>query len=139
MTDVTPSASSARTVGVRRRVQGLHVVEHPPEGDGKNTKPVVVLVHGSLDRASSFSRVVRRLSDLHVVTYDRRGYHHSRTGGASQGGPDPVSGPGADGAFDGHVADLLEVIGERRAVVVGHSFGGDVALAWRSVVWSSRY
>ncbi len=27
---------------------------------------------------ASFARTVRRLDDLHVVTYDRRGYHHSR-------------------------------------------------------------
>jgi len=75
----------------------------------------VVLVHGSLDRGASFARVVRRLADLHVVTYDRRGYHHSRAM--------PVA-----GSLAGHVADLLAVVGEGPAVVVGHSYGGDVAL-----------
>lgn len=78
---------------------------------------MVVLVHGSLDRATSFGRVVRRLPELHLVTYDRRGYGGSR-------GMVPL----ADD-LELHVQDLLQVVGERRAVVVGHSLGGDVALA----------
>lgn len=95
------------------RVDDLHVVEHHREAPG----PVVVLVHGSLDRGASFARVVRRLGDHPVVTYDRRGYGRSRHDGAP-----PAT-------FDGHVDDLLAVVAGRPAVVVGHSFGGDVALA----------
>ncbi len=75
---------------------------------------MVVLVHGSLDRATSFSRVVRRLPDLRVVTYDRRGYNHSR--------PLPV------GTLADHVVDLVSLLGNGPAVVVGHSYGGDVAI-----------
>ncbi len=93
----------------------LAVTEHMPEGR-KHPGPAVVLVHGSLDRSSSFSRVLRRLGDLHTVVYDRRGYHHSRAAL-------PVN-----TSFDGHVDDLLEVIGGRSVVVVGHSYGGDIAL-----------
>lgn len=93
-----------------------------PAGGLGGSSPVVVLVHGSLDRATSFARVVRRLHDLHVVTYDRRGYHRSRNAS--------VSGDYAATAtsFERHVADLLEVVGNRRSVVIGHSLGGDVAL-----------
>jgi pimeloyl-ACP methyl ester carboxylesterase len=94
---------------------GLSVHEHVP-ADRKRGDPVVVLVHGSLDRSTSFTRVLRRLTDLHTVVYDRRGYHRSR---------DAV--PLATG-IDGHVDDLLAVIGGRPAVVVGHSYGGTVAL-----------
>jgi pimeloyl-ACP methyl ester carboxylesterase len=75
----------------------------------------VVLVHGSLDRGASFARTVRRLNDLHVVTYDRRGYHHSRAL------------PLARSLHD-HIADLVALVGDGPAVVVGHSYGGDVAL-----------
>jgi pimeloyl-ACP methyl ester carboxylesterase len=75
----------------------------------------VVLVHGSLDRGASFARTVRRLADLHVVTYDRRGYHHSRAMALGHG-------------LDDHIADLVAVVGDGPAVVVGHSYGGDVAL-----------
>ena len=78
--------------------------------------PLVVLVHGSLDRAGSFARVLRRLRDLHTLVYDRRGYHRSR---------DVVP---VHETLDGHVDDLLAVIDGRPAVVVGHSYGGDIAL-----------
>ncbi len=95
----------------------LSITEHVPEGSSRHRlSPIVVLVHGSLDRSTSFVRVVRRLSDLHTVVYDRRGYHRSRR-------VLPLN-----TTLDGHVDDLLEVIGGRAAVVIGHSYGGDVAL-----------
>ena len=94
---------------------GLSVTEHVPP-DRVSGDPVVVLVHGSLDRSTSFTRVLRRLPDLHTVVYDRRGYHRSREAV-------PIR-----TTLDGHVDDLLAVIGGRPAVVVGHSYGGTVAL-----------
>ena len=84
---------------------GLAVTEHVPE-DRRRGDPVVVLVHGSLDRSTSFTRVLRRLEDLHTIVYDRRGYHGSR-----QAVPLATS-------LDDHVDDLLAVIGGRPAVVV---------------------
>jgi len=98
----------------------LHVVEHTPAHGLDPETPLVFLVHGSLDRGTSFARVVRRLADLHVVTYDRRGYHRSRAATAPTRSGTAV--------LEGHVADLIEVIGGRQCVVVGHSFGGDIAL-----------
>jgi pimeloyl-ACP methyl ester carboxylesterase len=108
---------------VSTRPGGLHVVDHGEEhrarhhagGDREATTPTVVLVHGSLDRGASFARTVRRLGDLHVVTYDRRGYHHSRAMTLAR-------------SLDDHIADLVAVVGDGPAVVVGHSYGGDVAL-----------
>jgi pimeloyl-ACP methyl ester carboxylesterase len=94
---------------------GLAVDDRVPP-DRHSGDPVVVLIHGSLDRGSSFARVVRRLPDLHTITYDRRGYHHSR---------DVL--PVAD-TLDIHIDDLFSVIGGRPAVVIGHSFGGTIAL-----------
>jgi len=90
----------------------LHVSEHGAD----NGSPLVVLVHGTMDRGSSFRLVVRRLRDLHVVTYDRRGYAKSR----SAAPPRP--------SLDHQADDLLEIVGERPAVLVGHSLGGDVAV-----------
>ena len=93
----------------------LAVTEYLPEGPSR-TFPIVVLVHGSLDRSSSFTRVLRRLDDLHTVVYDRRGYHGSRHAL-------PIN-----TTLDGHIDDLLEVIDGRPSVVVGHSYGGAVTL-----------
>lgn len=75
-----------------------------------------MLVHGSMDRASSFGRLMSKLTDFSVVSYDRRGY-----AGSSALGP--------PAAFDDQVADLLSVLDGSPAVVFGHSFGGTVVLA----------
>ncbi len=79
----------------------------------------VILVHGALDRAQSFDRVVRRLSSVRTVTYDRRGYQSSRH-------ISPLS-------LESHVADLVNVIDQEvlaghLVTVVGHSYGGLIAL-----------
>ena len=81
-----------------------------------------MLVHGTMDRATSLAKVSRRLSDLEVIRYDRRGYGDSRLG--PDGSPTPVP-----TSVDDHVADLLTVLDGRAAVLVGHSMGGTIALA----------
>jgi pimeloyl-ACP methyl ester carboxylesterase len=95
-------ASMASTSG-----SDLEVIEQG--GDGQ----LVVFVHGVLDQGRSFGRVAAMLAgECRMVWYDRRGY------GAS------LRASGAPVDIDGHVEDLLRVIDGRRAVVVGHSFGG---------------
>jgi pimeloyl-ACP methyl ester carboxylesterase len=102
---------------------GLHFVElephrdHAEPQDGVSAAPTVVFVHGSLDRSTSFMRTARRLDDLRVVIYDRRGYSRSRA-------LHPIA---TD--LETHVDDLLALIGDREVVVVGHSLGGLVALS----------
>lgn len=77
---------------------------------------LVVFVHGVLDKGRSFSRVADFLSPAcRVLWYDRRGY------GAS------ADAPGAPVDVDVHIEDLVAVLDRRRAVVVGHSFGGVIA------------
>lgn len=93
----------------------LWTTEHGPEAPAADG-PVLVFVHGSLDSARSFGRVIRRLGDVHTVVYDRRGYQRSR-----QVLP-------LNTTLDGHVDDLLAVIAGRPAVVVGHSYGGTIAV-----------
>jgi pimeloyl-ACP methyl ester carboxylesterase len=107
------------------------VVEHPPAAgwDGYDG-PVVVLVHGSLDRGTSFLRTVRRLPEWGLVTYDRRGYQGSRPPSPRPGEPGP--------RFARHVEDLLGVAaavpggagggGRNRVRAVGHSVGGNVVM-----------
>lgn len=87
--------------------------EHTPAGEAAR----VVLVHGSLDRSASFARVARHLDDLRVVRYDRRGYGRSlRCGPAT--------------SFRQQVDDLAAVVAGTPSVVVGHSLGGVIALAF---------
>jgi pimeloyl-ACP methyl ester carboxylesterase len=93
----------------------LAVTDSPAEGPNQ-AGLLVVLVHGSLDRSTSFLRVLRRLRDLHTVVYDRRGYNRSRH-------VVPLN-----TTLDGHIDDLLEVVDGRPAVVVGHSYGGSITL-----------
>jgi len=95
--------------GARTTPGGLYVHE---SGEG----PLVVLIHGVMDRSSGMLRTRRLLQGEHrVVRYDRRGYGRSK-----------AAAPSDD--FDRQVTDLLEVLDGRPAVVVGHSFGGVVAL-----------
>jgi len=76
----------------------------------------VVLVHGVLDRGRSFSRAAELLSpQCRMLWYDRRGYG------------DSVDAPGVPASIDVHIGDLVAVLEGRRAVVVGHSFGGVIA------------
>lgn len=93
-------------------MEGLFVTAHDP-GPGADS---VVLIHGSLDRSAAFARVQRHLEDLRVVRYDRRGYGRSLHMGPAI-------------SFATQVDDLLGVVGERPAVLVGHSLGGVIALA----------
>jgi pimeloyl-ACP methyl ester carboxylesterase len=87
------------------------------------SQPVLVCVHGAMDRGSSFERLRRRFPDHVTVTYDRRGYANS------------VSLPFGVDPFADHVNDLNSVV---RAVadevaapvlLIGHSAGANVVLA----------
>jgi pimeloyl-ACP methyl ester carboxylesterase len=90
----------------------LHVVERGPAGAS-----LVVLVHGSMDRANGMRPVARRLEDdFRVLLYDRRGYARSREAGGPYG-------------IEAHVRDLVGVLDGRSATVFGHSQGGNIALA----------
>lgn len=95
---------------------GLAVVRRRPE-DVDPERPAVVLVHGAMDRAASFGRTMRRLGDLDVSAYDRRGYAGSVDAG--------VASSIAEHAQD--LARVIDLLGVPRVVVVGHSLGGTVA------------
>ncbi|MGB6501244.1 MAG: alpha/beta hydrolase [Thermoplasmata archaeon] len=85
---------------------------------GRSGDPTV-LVHGSWADHSTWTRVVAPLaSSLHLMTYDRRG-HGSSTGPRRA---NPVRDDVADLAF------LLESVDLYPAHVIGHSYGGAVAL-----------
>ena len=80
--------------------------------------PLIVAVHGGLDRGGSFARVARRLDGCRFVTYDRRGYQSSRSL--------------TDVSLAHHRDDLLalldDVVTDEPALILGHSYGGVVAI-----------
>lgn len=92
----------------------VHALWSPAALAAAADEPIVVLVHGAMDRSTSFGRTVRLLPDLPVVRYDRRGYGTS-------------TGLGVGDLAD-HVSDLEALTGGRPCVVVGHSIGGVIAL-----------
>ncbi len=84
---------------------------------GRADHPLIVLVHGSMDRSTSMLKLSRRLDEQYrVLRYDRRGYGHS----AHHPGPFNMA---------GQVEDLFGLLNGRRAVLIGHSYGGNVVLA----------
>jgi len=95
----------------------------PPPGPlaadeaGDAAAPLVALVHGTMDRGAGMLKLSRRLDgSCRVLRYDRRGY------GRSAPHPGPFD-------IEHQVADLVALLDGRPAVLVGHSFGGNVALA----------
>ncbi|MBJ7368473.1 MAG: alpha/beta hydrolase [Ilumatobacteraceae bacterium] len=84
---------------------------------GPESELLVVLIHGSLDRSGGMALLARHIQGSHrVLRYDRRGY------GRSWPHPGPF-------AVDEQVDDLVSLIGNKKAVLIGHSFGGNIALA----------
>jgi len=87
---------------------------------GPANGPVVILIHGSLDRSSGMARLARVTAQFRqVIRFDRRGYNDSW----EHPGPFTVR---------GNVDDVEAIIGSERAILFGHSFGGQVALATAS-------
>ena len=84
---------------------------------GFHERPLIAVIHGSMDRSAGMLKLSRQLDhDYRVLRYDRRGYGRSA----------PHNGPFG---MDAQVGDLIEVLDGRCAVLVGHSYGGNIALA----------
>lgn len=90
---------------------------------GEAGENFVVLIHGALDRSAGLLKLSRRLDEwAFVARYDRRGYGRSTPHDGPFGIPEQVT-------------DLVDVVERhrpadaRRTIVIGHSYGGNVALA----------
>ena len=90
----------------------VRVLERPGTG------PAVVLIHGLPGTAQDFDLVTARLPGVHTIAYDRPGF------GYSSGGYHPWSEQLAT------LHALLAQSGIARPVLVGHSYGGTLALAY---------
>jgi pimeloyl-ACP methyl ester carboxylesterase len=87
---------------------------------GDETKPALILVHGTRDHARSWDRTVQELIDRYwVVAVDLRGHGDSAW---ATGGDYSI----IDYALDLHA--LCEHLGRERYTLIGHSLGGGVAL-----------
>lgn len=83
------------------------------------TGPDVVLVHGSPGSLEDWEPILARLSPrFRVTAFDRPGHGYS-------GGAERPHTPAENAAV---ALDLIRALGLRDAVLVGHSFGGAVAL-----------
>jgi len=136
-------AGVAATEWQAGRREARAIAEFPPEGrivevDGRRVHavtrgsgPDLVLIHGASGNSRDFTwRFVGLLTDRYRVTaFDRPG----------QGYTDRAA-PGLDGPFatrgesPAEQADLLRAaaaqLGIERPIVLGHSYGGSVAMAW---------
>ncbi|MGR3739821.1 MAG: alpha/beta fold hydrolase [Limimaricola soesokkakensis] len=125
----------------RREAQAM--AAHPPLGQFVEIKgrrvhalvsgsgPDLVLIHGASGnlRDMAFDFLDRLDDDYRVIAFDRPGLGYS----------DPID-PAADDAFTTHAdslaaqARLLQAaaaeLGAEKPIVLGHSFGGAVAMAW---------
>jgi pimeloyl-ACP methyl ester carboxylesterase len=82
--------------------------------------PVVVLLHGLASSSQTWSTVLPQLGrHAHVIAPDLLGHGHSDK---------PRSGDYSLGAYAAGLRDLLVTLELDRATVVGHSFGGGVAM-----------
>jgi pimeloyl-ACP methyl ester carboxylesterase len=87
----------------------------------KGSGPLVILIHGSVSDYREWSEQIGPLAQHYrVVAYSRR-FHW----------PNPAPGNDADVSIERQADDLAEIVkrlGSRSAHIVGHSFGGAVAL-----------
>lgn len=97
---------------VRLGDTNVRVIEHP----GKD--PAVVLIHGLPGTAQDFDDVTPLLRGRHTIAFDRPGF------GYSSGGFHPFAEQVAT------LDELLAALHVRRPVLVGHSYGGTLALAY---------
>jgi pimeloyl-ACP methyl ester carboxylesterase len=94
----------------------LSVYDRPPVDAPDGPAPTYLLVHGSMDRATSFRRLEMALPEATIISYDRRGYAGSLDRGPTED-------------FAPQVDDLVEVLDGRAVVAFGHSFGAGVVAA----------
>ncbi len=107
-----PCAMELRSVTLHGHRAGFRLA-------GEGSGPVLVLVHGLTSSSATWKRVGSRFAErFTVVAPDLLG--HGRTA--------KVPGDYSLGAHATFLRDLLLLLGHERATLVGHSFGGGVAM-----------
>lgn len=121
--------------GTASNTQSVERLETPPLGtfarvDGKRVHytdtgrgPAVVLLHGASGnlRDMTFDLADRLDNRYRVLAFDRPGLGYS----------DAINTRGESPQEQArHMADVLDQLGIDRVIVLGHSYGGSVAMAW---------
>ena len=89
---------------------------------GNNDKPAVILIHGGMDHARSWDWAAQRFcDDFHVIAPDLRGH------GESSWAPGSMYSI-LDSVMD--TARMIEKLESRNVSIIGHSYGGAVALMY---------
>ena len=111
-----PRASLSEVMGPLQEIElHGHRAGYRVAGSG----PPVVLLHGITSTSDAWREVMPRLADnFTVVAPDMLGH----------GGSAKPKGDYSLGAYAAGVRDLLAVLGLERGSVVGHSFGGGIAM-----------
>ena len=92
-----------------------HHVSYRTAGEG----PVVLLIHGITGDSRQWNEIIPQLADRYtVLAPDLLGHGQSAK----------PRGDYSLGAYAASLRDLLIVLGQRRATVVGHSLGGGIAM-----------
>jgi len=93
---------------------------------GEGRGPPVVLIHGFLTSHLSFDDVIDELAErFHVIAPDLPGFGESEK-------PNPARYAYGVESFAEALADLISAFGVGRACVLGHAFGGAVAITFAS-------
>lgn len=114
-------AAGAAPAGTTRREVAIHgQVVTFLEAGADSGGPVLVLLHGIASSSRTWESTLPLLAaSAHVIAPDMLGH-----GGSAK----PRSGDYSLGAYATGLRDLLVVLGIERATIVGHSFGGGVAM-----------
>ena len=97
-----------------------------PQGDATVERPVLVAVHGGpgLDHMTVKSALEPLADDFQVLYFDLRG--HGRSDRSSAGSWNMRT-------WAGDLRRLCDALGLRKPVILGSSFGGDVALTYAAL------
>ncbi len=102
---------------IEREGVRLHWLEWAPSGTPE--PPAILLLHGLSSNARYWERVARRMTNRRLVALDQRSHGLSNA---------PPTGYAMD-VLAADAAHAIRELGLDRPVVVGHSWGGTVALA----------
>ncbi|BAZ90308.1 alpha/beta hydrolase fold-containing protein [Raphidiopsis curvata NIES-932] len=108
----------------------IHGVPHAYELTVPTSHPdTLVFIHGWLNSRSYWQPLISRLSlDFQCLSYDLRGFGESQCQSSDQLHNSHEHSPYSTGAYSQDLIALLELLSISRVWLIGHSWGGTIAL-----------